>query len=146
MLLFVALDAAGDRPIKRPQEWDLVGHWVGFDDYHPYFYRLNLQANNTGKLVVLLYPKGEPSIYGLRWQLDEKQLQVLDILPLTTNAEAIACSVTRVDFRRMNVVIGGISNAWKRTAMLLNEKSLSSAIIESAKHESKPGRSQQDGN
>ena len=134
LLLSFSLFALATRPAKSPSQGDLVGDWVGFEASYPYFYRLDLRRDDTGNLVVL-YPQGESAVYGLRWQLSEKQLQ-LNVLPLTTNAEMITCQVLKADFRRMTVVVSGVSNTWKRTAMLLNEKFLAAGIAESAKHAS----------
>jgi len=118
-----------------PTKEDLVGLWVGFETSYPYFYRINLRKDDTGKMVVL-FPQGDPSVYDLRWQFSERQLQ-LQTSPVTTNSEIITCSVVRVDSRRMDVVIAGKSNQWKRSAMLLNEKILAAGISESARHELK---------
>lgn len=134
-LVSISLIAIASRPSMSPSRSDLVGVWVGFDTSYPDFYRVNLRENNTGTLVVL-FPEGQPDVYALRWEFSERQL-LLQASPLTTNCEVIACSVAKVDSRRMEFAINGISNAWKRTALLLNEKKLSARIAESAKHEPK---------
>ena len=135
LMLSVSVVALGDRPIKPPVERNLVGHWVGFCDQRLYFYRLNLRGDNTGKLVVV-YAEDEPDIYSVRWQLNERQLQ-LNLFPLTTNAEIMTCYVAKIESRRLDIEFAGVGKDWKRTASLLNEKALAAGIVESAKHESK---------
>jgi len=135
VVLTISLIGFASRRLTPPSKGDLVGFWIGYEQSFPYFYRLNLREDYTGTLVIL-YPEGNPSIYGLRWEFPEPRL-LIQVSPMSQGAEKITCSVTKVDYRSINLVITGSSNQWKRTALLLNEKQLSAKIAESAEHERK---------
>ena len=124
------------QPVLPPPASELVGLWVGYENGYPYFYRLNLKTNNTGRLIIM-FPEAEPDVYDLHWRLNERKL-ILDALPLTKNSEVINCAVSNLTHRRMDIIISGGSNEWHRTARLLNERLLSARIVESGEYEAKP--------
>jgi hypothetical protein len=116
-----------------PTKADLVGLWIGYEQSYPYFYRLNLRDNNTGSLIIL-YPERNAVVYRLRWELTHYQLSIQSV-PMRKDTERISCSVTKANYQRIDLVTSGISNQWKRTALLLNQKELFGAISESAEYE-----------
>ena len=132
-LFTTSLIAYAWRPVTPPSKGDLVGVWVGYEDAYPYFYRLTLRDNNSGALVIL-YSGGDTGVYNLSWDLAGPRLSIRAV-PLSQDTEPIVCSVTKVDYKRIDLATSGTSVQWKRSAVLLNNKELSAKIAESAKHD-----------
>ena len=128
-----ALIALASTPVSPLMEKDIIGHWVGYEAAYPYFYNLNFDKDNTGTLVTL-YPSGEPDIYNVKWMLTNSDLQILP-LHSKSGAEVISCSVQRVDSRRIDIVISGVTNNWKRTALLFNQSKLDKDIRTSKQYD-----------
>jgi len=130
------LTLIASQPVLLPSKERLVGDWVGYEAYFPDFYRVHLREDNTGVMVIVV-PEREPNVYALRWEVEgQKQLR-LQLSPLTKKSESISCVVSNVDSIRMDIVISGTTNKWRRTARLLNEKLLLNRMAEGAKAEMK---------
>ena len=127
----IYLITLASRPSTPPTHSELVGLWAGYEHSFPYFYRLNLREDSSGALVIL-YPEGKPDVYNLRWEFAKLQL-LIKASPINNDTEKIACSVSKVNHRQIDLVISG--KGWKRNALLVNERQLASKIAESRKHE-----------
>ena len=135
VLVTIALTAVATRFAIPPTKGDLTGLWIGYEQSYPYFYRLDLRQQDTGSLVIL-YPEGNAGVYHVSWELSRSRLRI-ELTPPNNDSERIACSVTRVDYRRIDLNTTGISGRWTRRASLLNYSDLSAKITQSAAHEPK---------
>jgi hypothetical protein len=128
---FLTVGVLADRPVRTPTKAELVGSWVGYDDDYPYFYRLNLLEDGTGRLI-LLRPAPRTDIYNVnQWELSGSTL-LMQISPESNSSETVTCSIKSFDYLRMTILIKGTTNRWERTASLLNEKKLLRDMAESA--------------
>ena len=122
-----------DRPPLPPRKQDLVGVWIGYDKEYPDFYRLRLNNDNTGRLV-LAWSQGHVDVYDVRWGVTNQTIS-LKASSARGSAPALACSVTRFNPQVMELQIKGPSNDWERVALLLNDAQLSKRNADTKKHD-----------
>ena len=106
---------------QPPSSNEIVGSWVGYEDGGVYFYRIALETNSAGSCVVLFNGESRDNYSIDFWRMADGKL-ILKLTAKSAAAEQIALTVLYIDKLRMELNVSGVTNNWKRKAVLYNER------------------------
>jgi len=128
----IPMISLSDRPPNPTLKEELVGSWIGYEQSYPYFYRLRLNPDDTGTVVVV-YPEGRPTVYSFKWKFSNPSFK-FSASRVGKPDEQIVCEIRKADHLRMQFEMGGPKGDWKRAGELFSEKEMN-AKIRQAEHE-----------
>jgi hypothetical protein len=103
--------------VAAPTKRDLVGDWIGFDDYAATFYRLKISTNDCR--LATTYPKQPLAIYKpSRWSLSGGKMEFT-----TTSAEGEPLHFQGTsEFNRIKAKLSGTTRTWTQDITFFREE------------------------
>ena len=119
LLTLFVFSSPASKSVQPPDPDKLVGAWIGFDQNHTYFCRLEPTANRKGFFSTVLVTEPADLYVIENFSLDGFTI-AFDLKP-DKQAENIYVKGL-ADTQRMFLEMGGIGKKWKREFTLFNDQ------------------------
>jgi hypothetical protein len=110
-----------------PKRLDVIGDWVGFDDYALHFFRCELR--DTGSSMALTYPGQPACLYEIKaWKLQGNEI-TFDVVPKNEGSYPLSLAA-RIDGRRLKLAVKYVDPPTTQTLSLFRETNVVSRLAE----------------